>query len=291
MRVGLVVNLDRGGVIDAAVESARGLSHRGAEVAVMGDSAENAAVDLAEVFDGLAVVVTDPEFPAGCDLVLSLGGDGTFLRAAHLCRDANVPLMGVNLGHLGFLAEVERDGLDQALDVIVAGAWIVERRMTLDVRIEDESGAPIHHDWALNEVSIEKKIRQRLIRMQVKVGEETFAQVAADALVVATPTGSTAYALSAGGPIVSPRVAACLIVPVAPHSLFDRTLLAAADEAVRIQLQPEHQEGLVSCDGRDPVLLTTGQTLVATGADRDLQVARVRPAAFYELVRRKFGLR
>ncbi|MFP5309419.1 MAG: NAD(+)/NADH kinase [Actinomycetes bacterium] len=284
MKVGLVVHTGRADSRTAAHDAGRLLSDLGVDVVAARFDDGNGDVDL-------GVPEAEPEaFAAGLDLAVSFGGDGTFLRAAHLCRDAGVPVLGVNLGRLGFLAEVEVDDLGHALRSVADGAWRVEDRATLEVVVEDEHGRVVDAGWALNEVSIEKSARQRLLLMDVHVGESLFAKVPADALVVATATGSTAYALSAGGPIVSPQVAATLVTPVAPHSLFDRTLVCGPDEAVRVLVLPDQEPAIVSCDGREPVEVPAAGAVVARGGGAPVRLARVGLTDFYGLVRRKFTL-
>lgn len=287
MRVGVVVHAGRPGSVAVAADAARRLAGDGIEVVVAQDHDDFDAATL-------RVIGTPREvagFAAELDLVLSFGGDGTFLRAAHLCRDADVPILGVNLGRLGFLAEIEVEDIAAALEVIRARSYTIEERATLEVAVEDGEGRVVQRGWALNEVSIEKTVRQRLLSIEVFVDDTMLQRVAADALVVATPTGSTAYALSAGGPIVSPRLAATLVVPVAPHSLFDRTVVAAPDEVVRVELSAGQPPGLVSCDGREPVELQPGGRIRASGGGRPVRIARAGMPDFYRLVRDKFGLR
>lgn len=282
MRIGLVVHSGREASLDAAHEAARVLRDAAVDVVVAEDGDHP---------EGVPVPAVPPErFADGLDLAISFGGDGTFLRAAHFCRDAGVPVLGVNLGRLGFLAEIEIDDLGPALQYIAEGEFTVEDRSTLTVRVEAPDGGEIDAGWALNEVSIEKTARQRLLLMDVHVGNTLFAKVPADALVVATSTGSTAYALSAGGPILSPRVEATLVVPVAPHTLFDRTLVAGPDEAVRVHVLPDQEGAVASCDGRAPVAVGPGGAVHVTGGGRAVRLARVGPPDFYGLVRRKFGL-
>jgi NAD+ kinase len=283
MRVGLVVHSGRDASREVAASAARLLAEGGAEVVV---------AKLGDDPDGVPAPVVDvEEFADGLDLAMSFGGDGTFLRAAHLCRDADVPVLGVNLGRLGFLAEVERDDLHLAVSALLAGKMEVEPRSTLEVTAYAPDGSVLAEGWALNEVSIEKSARQRLLLMDVHVGELLFAKVPADALVVATTTGSTAYALSAGGPLLSPRVDAVLVVPVAPHSLFDRTLVVGPDEPIRVDLPDDQPDAVVSCDGRDPVIVPAGGHVLAVGGGHPVRLARVAAPDFYTLVRRKFGLR
>ena len=289
MKVGLVVHAGREPSIAAAGQAAKLLADLGVDVVVVDGAApgEGPPVDP----HGIATPRSATSFPDGLDLAISFGGDGTFLRAAHLCRDAGVPVLGVNLGRLGFLAEVEHDELAAALREVVTDGFHIEARSTLDVRVHAADGRPLAAGWALNEVALEKTARQRLLLMDVFVAETLFAKVPADALIVATSTGSTAYALSAGGPIVSPRVPATLVVPVAPHTLFDRTVVAALDEEVRVELVAGQAPGVVSCDGREPVQLEPGGWVSIRGDGHPVHLARVRTLDFYALVRRKFGLR
>lgn len=274
--------------VAAAAEAAHTLLELGVEVRSAGgqDPADPATAAL----DRLVPRADVDTMADGLDLAVSFGGDGTFLRAAHICRDADVPVLGVNLGRLGFLAEVEVDDLESAMNAVASGAFSVEQRPTLRVTVQVADGSRQWEGWALNEVAIEKTARQRLLLMDVRLDDELFAKVPADALILATPTGSTAYALSAGGPIVSPRIEATLVVPVAPHTLFDRTLVAAPDETVRVELLAGQAPAVVSCDGREPVQVEAGGSIRVVGGGRPVRLARVTPLEFTTLIRRKFGL-
>lgn len=288
MKVGLVAHAGRAESVAAAAASARDLVALGVDVRIARGQAPSDPSTAA--FDRLAPLVAAADLADGLDLVISFGGDGTFLRAAHLSRDAGVPVLGVNLGRLGFLAEIELDDLDAAVRAVADGAFTIEERPTLQVAVEARDGHLRWHGWALNEVAIEKSARQRLLLMDVELDGTLFAKVPADALILATPTGSTAYALSAGGPIVSPRIEATLVVPVAPHTLFDRTLVAAPDEVVRVALLPEQAPAVVSCDGREPILVEPGEAIRVAGGGHPVRLARVAPLEFPTLLRRKFGL-
>lgn len=282
-RVGLVVHDGRAASIATAERSTRILAGHGVEVVrTVHGPRDRSTGEPAE-----GPVVAEHEL----DLVLSFGGDGTFLRAAHLSRDAGVPVLGINLGRLGFLADVEVEELEQSLARVAAGDFTTEPRATLQVEVVGPDGERLHADWALNEISVEKTARQRLLLMELTVGGAFFASVPADALVLATSTGSTAYSLSAGGPIVSPALDALLVTPVAPHSLFDRTLVAAPNECVDVRLLEGQDPAVVSCDGRPPVTVPPGSTVTVTGGARPVVLARMASADFYTLVRRKFGLR
>lgn len=283
MKVGIVVHSGRAESREVATAGARLLTDAGVDVVVADEG------DHPEVLD--APVIPRPQFADDLDLAISFGGDGTFLRAAHLCRDAGIPVLGVNLGRLGFLAEVERDDLHAAMGSVIDGAYETEDRSTLEVEAHGPHGDVLANGWALNEVSIEKSARQHMLFMDVSVGDHRYTTFGADALIVSTTTGSTAYALSAGGPIVSPHLDATLVVPVAPHSLFDRTLVCGRDEVVRVDLPDDQPPAVVSCDGRDPTLVPAGGHVQAVGGGRPVRLARVQSHDFYSLVRRKFGLR
>jgi NAD+ kinase len=291
VKVGLVVHAGREESIAAASDAARMLTDLGVDVHVVQAPVDDDPAALGEEFLAEVTAVAVSEFADGLDLAISFGGDGTFLRAAHLCRDADVPVLGVNLGRLGFLAEVELDDLGPALRAVAAGEYGVGPRATLEVVTHDRRGHEVARGWAINEVAVEKTARQRLLLLDVHVSGTLFAKVPADALIIATSTGSTAYALSAGGPIVSPTVEATLVVPVAPHSLFDRTVVAGPDEAVRVELVSDQAPALVSCDGREPIELEPGGSITVIGGGHPVRLARVGLLDFYSLVRRKFGLR
>lgn len=284
-RAGLVVHTGRPRAIEAAVEAAGLFAARDVEVVLLDR-------DLAYLpLDDLTTTVDREGFVDDTDVVLSFGGDGTFLRAAHRCRDAGVPVLGINLGRIGFLAEVELPALTEAVDALVAGTFHVEDRSTVEARVHDVDGREVGGAWALNDVSIEKTARQRLMLMELRVAGETFAEVPADAMVLATPTGSTAYSLSAGGPILSPAVDALVVTPVAPHSLFDRTIVTAPDEEVVVRILPGQAPAVLSVDGREPIHVPAGGEVRARGGTRPVRLVRVDPPHFYELVRRKFSLR
>jgi NAD+ kinase len=196
---------------------------------------------------GATVVPAGPVAAEGAELVIVLGGDGTLLRAAEFARPAGTPLIGVNLGHVGFLAEAEPDGLTQTVDHLLAGEYRVEERMTLDVVARD-NGTQIASTWALNEVSVEKASRERMIEVVIEVDGRPLSRWGCDGVVCATPTGSTAYAFSAGGPVVWPEVEALLMVPLAAHALFARPLVVSPKSVLAVELMREHAE---PADGPD----------------------------------------
>lgn len=281
--VGLVVHGGRESARLAASRTALQLASRGITVvACLGDHWE--ADTGAEVRWRSAET-----FAAGLDVVVVLGGDGTFLRAAYMARDRGVPLLGVNLGRLGFLSEVELHDLDAALDRIVAGDYDVEERMTLAVEVQDGAGTVIGGSWALNEASVERTQSQRLVVLDVFIGATRLAGMPCDAVICATPTGSTAYAFSARGPVLSPLVEAILLVPVAPHSLFDRTIVIDPREPLLVR-PADDTDCVVALDGRESICVPPGGAVVVTRGEAAVRMVRLGPFDFYARVREKFRL-
>jgi NAD+ kinase len=208
-----------------------------AGVAVRVTEDEGPALECA----GATVVPPGPSAADGAELVIVLGGDGTLLRAAELARPAGTPLIGVNLGHVGFLAEAEPDGLIQTVDHLLAGEYRVEQRMTIDV-VARVNGTEIARTWALNEMSVEKAARERMVEVVIEVDGRPLSRWGCDGVVCATPTGSTAYAFSAGGPVVWPEVEALLMVPLAAHALFARPLVVSPQSVLAVELMNDANE-------------------------------------------------
>jgi len=195
---------------------------------------------------GAIVVPAGPEAAEGAELVIVLGGDGTLLRAAEIARPAQTPLIGVNLGHIGFLADAEPDGLAETVDQLVAGDYRVEERMTIDVVARD-NGTELASTWALNEATVEKAARERMVEVIIEVDGRPLSRWGCDGVVCATPTGSTAYAFSAGGPVVWPEVEALLFVPISAHALFAPPMVISPRSVLAVELVYEgfggHEEG------------------------------------------------
>jgi NAD+ kinase len=226
------------------------------------------------------------DFADGLDLVVALGGDGTLLRAVRVVLRDRVPVLGVNVGHLGFLTEVEADDMAAALDAIREGRYQVERRATLAARTELD-GRFLAEDLAVNDVVLEKAARERLVGVAAYIGGRLFARYAADGVMVSSPTGSTAYSFSAGGPIVSPRLDALLLTPIAPHMVFNRSLVLHPDEVVRLEVQPDSPV-VESIDGRAIRELPPGAAVEVRRGEEDALLVRVHEPDFYGLVRSKF---
>jgi NAD+ kinase len=220
--------------------------------------------------------------------VVVLGGDGTLLRAVGLALRAQVPVLGVNVGRLGFLTEVEPDGLAAALEAVWEGRFQVERRSTLLVR-STVDGRLVGENLAANDLVIDKGARERLVSVAVYVDDRFLARYAADGLIVASPTGSTAYSFSAGGPIVSPRLDAVLLTAVAPHMVFNRSLVLHHSERLRLEVLPDSPV-VESIDGRPVRELPPGAVVEVRRGDLDALLVRIGETDFYGRVRHKFRL-
>ena len=240
---------------------------------------------------GVEIEVVDPDNRAaeGCELVLVLGGDGTFLRAAELARNADIPVLGVNLGRIGFLAEAEAETIDRVLEHIIARDFRVEDRMTLDVTVRAE-GKVIDRGWALNEASMEKGPRLGVLGVVVEVDGRPVSAFGCDGLLVSTPTGSTAYAFSAGGPVLWPDLDAILVVPNNAHALFARPMVTSPESTIAIEVEADGHDALVFCDGRRKMLVPAGGRLEVRRGDTPVKWARLSSSPFTDRLVRKFRL-
>jgi NAD+ kinase len=228
---------------------------------------------------------------AECELVVVLGGDGTILRSAEWVIASQIPLLGVNLGHVGFLAEAESSEIDSIVEHIVRRSYTVEERFTIDVTLRHQ-GNELWSSFAVNEVSIEKAARERMLEVLVEVDGRPLSRWACDGMLVATPTGSTAYAFSAGGPVIWPSVEALLVVPLSAHALFARPLVLGPGSRVVVELvDASPTYGVVWCDGRRSTELRTGMEIEVCRGHRRLRLARLSESPFTDRLVNKFGLR
>ncbi|MGP3967569.1 NAD kinase [Streptomyces sp. 6N223] len=228
----------------------------------------------------------------GCELLIVLGGDGSLLRGAEFARASGVPMLGVNLGRVGFLAEAERDDLDQVVSRVVARSYEVEERMTLDVVVRADAGTGhvVHTDWALNEATVEKAARERMLEVVTEVDGRPVSAFGCDGVVCATPTGSTAYAFSAGGPVVWPEVAALLMVPISAHALFAKPLVTAPDSVLAVEVRRHTGHGVLWCDGRRSIELPAGARVEVRRGAVPVRLARLHRAPFTDRLVAKFAL-
>jgi NAD+ kinase len=219
-----------------------------------------------------------------------LGGDGTILRAAELVRGSSIPLLGVNLGHVGFLAETEKNGLTDAIERVVARDYDVDERFTLSVRVKigDEV---VFDTWAINEATVEKASRSRILEVVVEVDRRPLSSFSCDGVVMATPTGSTAYAFSAGGPIVWPSVEAMVFVPISAHALFARPLVVGPESVMAVELMDRADaSGILWCDGRRSFDLPAGARVVVKRSPVSVRLASLRTSTFTDRLVSKFDL-
>lgn len=259
------------------------LTDAGIKVRVLASEADDLKCRDAEV---------RPVATAACDeaeMVMVLGGDGTLLRAAELARPAGTPLLGVNLGHVGFLAEAEREDLAATVDRVAARKYDVEERMTIDVTIR-HNGAVTATTWALNECSVEKASRRRMLELVAEIDGRPLSRWGCDGVVCATPTGSTAYAFSAGGPVVWPEVEAMLVVPISAHALFARPLVVSPRSVVAVEMLPNTAEAVMWCDGRRSADLPPGARVEVRRGAEPVRLARLHRTPFTDRLVTKFGL-
>ncbi|MER7367398.1 NAD kinase [Nonomuraea wenchangensis] len=256
---------------DAAVESARLVISRlvDAGIAVRVLESEYAEIGSTGVE---AVPGDDPGAVKDAEVMIVLGGDGSLLRAAELARPAGTPLLGVNLGHVGFLAEAEVDDLAGAVDAVVAGRYDVEERMTIDV-LARQNGKILADTWALNEATVEKQ--ERMLEVVAEIDGRPLSRWGCDGVICATPTGSTAYAFSAGGPVVWPEVEALLMVPISAHALFARPMVVSPRSTLAVEILPETPGGVLWCDGRRRFELPSGTRVEVRRGAEPVRLARL----------------
>lgn len=224
------------------------------------------------------------------DIVIVLGGDGTILRAAEMVRGTSIPLLGVNLGHVGFLAEAEGEDLSATVARVLKNDYIVEERMTLAVTVTVGSEV-VYETWALNEATVEKANRQRMLEVVIEVDGRPLSSFGCDGMIMSTPTGSTAYSFSAGGPVVWPELDALLLVPLSAHALFSRPLVVGPNCVLAVEILDRTQAvGVLSCDGRRSFELPTGARVEARRSGTPVRLARLHEAPFTDRLVQKFSL-
>ena len=220
------------------------------------------------------------------DLAVVLGGDGTMLRAAEIFRGKQVPILGINLGHVGFLAEIERPSLTEIVDAIASGTFSIEKRMSLNYQLL-RGGKVIQSGWALNEVVVERNDHQ-MIDLFVQIDHRPLSRWWCDAVICATPTGSTAYAYSAGGPVVWPEVDALVLLPLAAHALFSKPMVVSPKSEIAIDLESDSAD--LNADGIRRTKLQKNDRIVLTSDKEDILLAHIKPATFTDRIVAKFKL-
>ncbi|MEY4396409.1 MAG: kinase [Actinomycetota bacterium] len=282
----IIAHSGRPASIDAAIVVGRELAAAGAS-AVCLDSQFQAIRAVSDV--AFAQLDKDIE-RADVELVICLGGDGTILKAAEIMRGTKAPLLGVNMGHVGFLAELEVEDLESIVARVLAKDYAVDERLTLDVAVELE-GKTVFETWALNEASIEKMSRERMIEVVIGVDDRPISTFGCDGVLMATPTGSTAYSFSAGGPVVWPTVEALIMVPLSAHALFARPLVTTPDSVLTVDLLDRTgASGVLWCDGRRTHALAPGSRIVARRSATPVRLAHTQSGPFSQRLVKKFSL-
>jgi NAD+ kinase len=280
----LTVHTGRHDIVELARTSAARLIRGGITVRVL----EEEAGDLD--IPGADIVAADADAAHGAEIVMVFGGDGTFLRAAELARYTDAALMGVNLGRVGFLAETEPEAVEETLHAIERCEYSVEERLAIDVAVLDGAGTVVGGTWALNEVSVEKAQRSRVLDVVLAIDGRPLTSFGCDGVLCATPTGSTAYAFSAGGPVVWPDVEALLFVPSNAHALFARPLVTSPNSVLTVAVPADGNRARVSADGRRALEVPDGGRVDVRRAARPVRIARVHAATFGDRLVAKFGL-
>jgi NAD+ kinase len=280
----LTVHTGRHDIVELARSSAARLAKAGITVRLLEDEAGELGIE------GAQVVPADAEAARGAEIVMVYGGDGTFLRAAELARYSNAALMGVNLGRVGFLAETEPEAVEETLTAIERCEYSVEKRLAIEVDVLDATGAVVGGTWALNEASVEKSERSRVLDLVVAIDGRPLTSFGCDGVLFATPTGSTAYAFSAGGPVVWPDVEAMLVVPSNAHALFSRPLVTSPDSVLTVAIPADGNRARVSADGRRALEVPEGGRVDVRRAARPVRIARVHATTFGDRLVAKFGL-
>lgn len=284
----VVAHTGREDSLAAGVQVCKQLLEAGATPVLSADEQRDLLVATPSL-ENLAILGVDVQLK-DLELVIVLGGDGTILRAAELVRGCGAPLLGVNLGHVGFLAESERDDLAEAVARVLAYDYEVEERMTLSVRVKLGKQV-IYESWALNEATVEKASRERMLEVVIEVDGRPLSSFGCDGVVMSTPTGSTAYAFSAGGPIVWPGLAALLLVPLSAHALFARPLVVDANSSLAVEvLERAEAVGILWCDGRRAFELPPGARVVVRRSPVPVRLARLHSGPFTDRLVQKFNL-
>ncbi|MGI8524440.1 MAG: NAD kinase [Nocardioides sp.] len=286
-RVLLVAHTGREEAREVARAFVTALAGHGIGVRLLPDEAPDLGLEA-----GPLIELAHDDYAAGegCELAVVIGGDGSILRAAELTHLSGTPVLGVNLGHVGFLAEAEYDDLDSTIDAIVHRRYTAEERLTIDVSVLRD-GELVASTFALNEASVEKAARQRMLEVVVEIDGRPLSRWGCDGVVCATPTGSTAYNFSAGGPVVWPGVEALLMVPISAHALFARPLVVAPTSVLAVEVLARTQgAGVLWCDGRRTVDLPPGARIEVRRGATPVRLIRLHEAPFTDRLVAKFGL-
>ena len=288
----VVAHARRDDTVAAAVRTIRALVAAGATPVMSADDRRDLADAMPDPAALDTVVLLGEQIPVTeLDEAIVLGGDGTILRAAELVRGGSAPVLGVNMGHVGFLAESERDDMDEAVRRLLENDYTVEERLAVDVRVRDADGATVYETFALNEASIEKGNNERMLEVLIEVDGRPLTSYGCDGVVVSTPTGSTAYNFSAGGPVIWPTVQAIAVVPLSAHALFARPIVIDPASSVAIEMMRRSDaRGVLWADGRRSFEMPIGARVTVRRSDTPVRLARLHRAVFTDRLVSKFRL-
>ena len=285
----LVPHLFRASNIDSAARAAQLLQQAGIEVRLL-EQEQMDVIETNPVLCGLTRAKADDSAAVGCELVLVLGGDGTFLRAASYARAQDIPVLGINLGHVGFLAEGEASSLEKVIGQVIDRSYRVVERMTLDVSVLGEGGEVLGRSWALNECSIENSDRTRVLDATLEVDFRPVSSFGCDGVLISTPTGSTAYAFSAGGPVMWPQLEAILVVPNNAHALFAKPLVVAPTSTVAVESERKTTQATAVMDGQRRLTVPAGSRVEVVRGERGVRWVRLDDRPFTDKLVDKFQL-
>ncbi len=289
-RVLVLAHTRRDEARDVARAFVKELTGHGIVVRLLRSEAEDLALDPAGYRPAVELTDSESDASQGCELTVVIGGDGSILRAAEVTHESLTPVLGVNLGHVGFLAEAEHEDVAATIDAIVHQRYTTEDRLTLAVRAF-VAGEEVYSTFAVNEASVEKAARERMLEVVVEIDSRPLSRWGCDGVVCATPTGSTAYNFSAGGPVVWPQVEALCIVPLSAHALFARPMVVAPSSVIAIEVLEGNQgSGVLWCDGRRSVDLPPGARIEVSRGQRPVRLVRLHEAPFTDRLVAKFGL-
>jgi NAD+ kinase len=289
-RVLVLSHTRRNAARDVTISFCKALTEHDIVVRLLAEEAVDLGIEAAAYDPPIEIVHGDTDLGADCELAVVVGGDGSILRAAEVTWSSGTPVLGVNLGHVGFLAEAEVEDVEDVIDAIVGRKWVAEDRLALDVRAFRD-GELVTHTFALNEASVEKAARERMIEVVVEIDGRPLSRWGCDGVVCATPTGSTAYNFSAGGPIVWPGVEALLLVPISAHALFARPLVVAPASVLAVEVLARTDGfGVLWADGRRSFDLPPGARIEVRRGTTPVRLVRLHEAPFTDRLVAKFGL-
>lgn len=278
--VGLIINIYKKQPIALAREIIQWLEKRAIKVYL--PSEESSALDLPSE-------LSNDEIRTKVDCLLVLGGDGTLLRAARFSAGFNTPLLGINLGRVGFLTEVEVNEIYHYLEKLIQGSYTLEKRSMLHAVVKRENKV-IHECFALNDIVINKGCFTRLITLSVFLEDEYIASYTGDGIIISSPTGSTAYSLSAGGPLVHPKLKVNIITPISPHSLYCRPAVIPPEDIIKVKVETLMTNAILSADGQASVELLNGDEILATQSKFYTNLIKFKDKSFFEIIRKKLNI-